>query len=202
MVSERGVSKLQMCFWQMPSIPQSVPDAIEAASPTWSSTMTWRPANSADLIKSMPNDTRPHREGGANLLIAAEALGVKRYVMESRGFYLDATQGNLADERVKLRYDDPSEIGESARVSERMKISLWARPRWKGWFCTMVSSMAPALGPRSEFYTNRRRGSSEGRQGRSSLLPHPPDWRVEQCSEGETRFRSAKAALEGCLSLA
>jgi hypothetical protein len=50
------------------------------------------------------------------LLAAAEALGVKRYVAQSRGFYLDAPQGKLADETAKLRYDAPGEIGESAWV--------------------------------------------------------------------------------------
>jgi nucleoside-diphosphate-sugar epimerase len=97
--------------------PQSVRDAIEAASPdVVIDQLTWLPANPADIIKSMPNDTRLHREGGANLLAAAEALGVKRYVVQSRGFYLDAPPGKLADETAKLRYDAPGEIGESARV--------------------------------------------------------------------------------------
>lgn len=92
-------------------------DAIAAASPdVVIDQLTWLPANPADIIKSMPNDTRLHREGGANLLAAAEALGVKRYVLQSRGFYLEAPQGTLAGEAAQLRYDAPGEIGESARV--------------------------------------------------------------------------------------
>jgi len=78
--------------------------------------LTWLPDDPADIIKSMPNDTRLHREGGANLFAAAQELGVKRYIMQSRGFYLDAPAGQLADETARLRHAAPGEIGESARV--------------------------------------------------------------------------------------
>jgi nucleoside-diphosphate-sugar epimerase len=78
--------------------------------------LTWLPPNPADLLKSMPLDTRLHREGGANLLAAAMELGVKRYIMQSRGFYLDTPAGQLADESSKLRYSAPGVIGESTRV--------------------------------------------------------------------------------------
>ncbi|MEM5427976.1 NAD(P)-dependent oxidoreductase [Cupriavidus oxalaticus] len=97
--------------------PQSVQDAIRTASPdVVIDQLTWLPANPADIIKSMPDDTRLHREGGGNLLAAAEALGVKRYIVQSRGFYLTAPPGKLADEMAGLRCDAPGEIGESARV--------------------------------------------------------------------------------------
>jgi nucleoside-diphosphate-sugar epimerase len=97
--------------------PKAVHDAIEAAAPdVVIDQLTWLPANPADIIKSMPNDTRLHREGGGNLLAAAKELGVRRYVLQSRGFYLDAPEGQLADETAKLRYQAPGEIGESTRA--------------------------------------------------------------------------------------
>jgi nucleoside-diphosphate-sugar epimerase len=97
--------------------PQAVRDAIAAAAPdVVIDQLTWLPANPADIIKSMPNDTRLHREGGGNLLAAAEQLGVRRYILQSRGFYLDAPAGRLADETAKLRYHAPGEIGESTRA--------------------------------------------------------------------------------------
>ena len=96
---------------------QSVRDAIAAAKPdVVMDQLTWLPPDPADLIKSMPNDTRLHKEGGGNLLTAAEELGVRRYIMQSRGFYLDAPAGQLADETARLRYDAPGPVGESARV--------------------------------------------------------------------------------------
>jgi len=97
--------------------PVAVRAAIEAASPdVVIDQLTWLPANPADIIKAMPNDTRLHRDGGANLLAAAEELGVSRYIVQSRGFYLDAPPAKLADETASLRYDAPGEIGDSARV--------------------------------------------------------------------------------------
>jgi nucleoside-diphosphate-sugar epimerase len=78
--------------------------------------LTRLPENSAEIIQSLPQNSRLVREGGANLLAAAEALGVKRYVMQSRGFFLDATAGQLADETAKLRYRAPEPIGEEGRT--------------------------------------------------------------------------------------
>ncbi len=96
---------------------EAVHRAIEAAAPdVVIDQLTWLPANPADIINAMPNDTRLHREGGANLLAAAEKLGVRRYIMQSRGFYLEAPAGGLADETARLRYDAPGEIGESTRT--------------------------------------------------------------------------------------
>src|SRR5262249_48026975 len=95
----------------------AVHDAIAGAAPdVVIDQLTWLPANPADVIKSMPDDTRLHREGGRNLLVAAKELGVKRYILQSRGFYLDGPEGQLADETARLRYHAPGEIGESTRA--------------------------------------------------------------------------------------
>src|SRR5262249_25609481 len=74
------------------------------------------PANPADILKCIPNDTRLHREGGGNLLAAARELGVGRYILQSKGFYLEAPAEQWAPESAKLRYDAPGVIGESART--------------------------------------------------------------------------------------
>ncbi|TCR60788.1 NAD(P)-dependent oxidoreductase [Bosea sp. BK604] len=107
--------------------------AIEAAEPdVVIDQLTWLPANPADIIKAMPNDTRLHREGGSNLLAAAEALGVSRFIMQSRGFYLDAPAGTLADENARLRRDAPGEIGHSARAFDDYEARLIASPSLAG----------------------------------------------------------------------
>ncbi|WP_281718796.1 NAD-dependent epimerase/dehydratase family protein [Pandoraea apista] len=91
--------------------------AIETAAPdVVIDQLTWLPASPADIIKAMPNDTRLHREGGANLLKAATELGVRRYIMQSRGFYLEARAGMLADETAEMRVHAPGEVGASARA--------------------------------------------------------------------------------------
>jgi nucleoside-diphosphate-sugar epimerase len=97
---------------------RAVLNAIEAAAPdVVIDQLTWLPANPADIIKSLPNDTRLRRDGGTNLLSAARAAGVGRYIIQSRGFYLNAAEGQLADETAKLRYEAPGEIGKSARAT-------------------------------------------------------------------------------------
>lgn len=97
--------------------PKAVLHAVEAAAPdVVIDQMTWLPASPADVIKSLPNDTRLRREGGANLLAAAQAVGAERYIIQSRGFYLAAPEGQLADETAKLRYDAPGEVGKAARA--------------------------------------------------------------------------------------
>jgi nucleoside-diphosphate-sugar epimerase len=94
--------------------------------------LTWLPANPADIIRSMPDDTRLHREGGANLLAASRDVGVGRYVIQSRGFYLDAPKGHLADESSKMRYDAPGEVGESARVLGAYEDDVLGTPSIEG----------------------------------------------------------------------
>lgn len=96
---------------------KAVRAAIDAAEPdVVVDQLTWLPADPADVIKSLPNDTRLRREGGANLIAASRELGVGRYIVQSRGFYLDAPSGQLADESAKLRIDAPGEVGDSARA--------------------------------------------------------------------------------------
>ena len=97
--------------------PKAVRTAIQTAAPdVVIDQLTSLPANPADVLKSIPEDARLHREGGGNLLAAARELGVGRYILQSKGFYLDAPAGHLAQEDAKLRYDAPGAIGESART--------------------------------------------------------------------------------------
>jgi nucleoside-diphosphate-sugar epimerase len=107
--------------------------AIEAASPdVVIDQLSSLPANPADILKSIPNDTRLHREGGGNLLAAAQELGVGRYILQSKGFYLDAPVGQLAHESAKLRYDAPGAIGESARTMGAYEDRVLALPPLDG----------------------------------------------------------------------
>lgn len=113
--------------------PEAVRAAIKAASPdVVIDQLTWLPANPADIIKSMPNDTRLHLEGGRNLLAAAQQLGVGRYIAQSRGFFLNAPTGQLADESARLRYDAPGEIGKSTRTIGEYEDRVLASPSLDG----------------------------------------------------------------------
>jgi 2-alkyl-3-oxoalkanoate reductase len=107
----------------------AVRSAIEASSPdVMIDQLTSLPADPADILKSIPEDARLHRAGGGNLLAAARELGVGRYILQSKGFYLDAPEGQLADESAKLRYDAPGAIGESARTMGAYEDRVLASP--------------------------------------------------------------------------
>src|SRR5262245_35182572 len=96
---------------------RAVRAAIQVASPdVVIDQLSSLPANPADILECIPNDTRLHREGGGNLLAAARELGVGRYILQSKGFYLEAPTGQLAHESAKLQYDAPGAVGDSART--------------------------------------------------------------------------------------
>jgi 2-alkyl-3-oxoalkanoate reductase len=111
----------------------AVRTAMKAASPSVViDQLSSLPADPADVLRCIPDDTRLHREGGGNLLAAARELGVGRYILQSKGFYLDAPEGQLADESAKLRYDAPGAIGESARTMGAYEDRVLASPRPEG----------------------------------------------------------------------
>src|SRR5262249_10350250 len=107
--------------------------AIEVASPdVVIDQLSSLPADAVDILKCIPDDTRLHREGGGNLLAAARGLCGGRYILQSKGFYLDAPAGQLADESAKLRYEAPGAIGESARVMGGYEDRVLASPTMEG----------------------------------------------------------------------
>ncbi|WP_025884864.1 NAD-dependent epimerase/dehydratase family protein [Asaia prunellae] len=77
--------------------------------------LTSLPSDPADMPARLPFDRKLRLEGGGNLIAAAEAFGVQRYLQQSSGFYLDGKDG-LANEDSSLRVDAPGHIGESARM--------------------------------------------------------------------------------------
>ena len=81
--------------------------------------LTLLPSNPADILTFIPEDTRLHREGGGNIFKAATALGVTRYILQSRAFYLAGPEGQLTDERADLDINAPGVVGESCRVMHR-----------------------------------------------------------------------------------
>ncbi|MFQ6240304.1 NAD-dependent epimerase/dehydratase family protein [Sinorhizobium meliloti] len=145
---------------------EAVYRAIEAAAPdVVIDQLTWLPANPADIIKAMPNDTRLHREGGDNLIAAAEKLGVRRYIMQSRGFYLEAPAGGLADETAKLRHDAPGEIGESTRTIAAYEDRVLASPSLDG----VVLRYGFFYGPNT-WYRPEGAIADQARKGQSAII--------------------------------
>ncbi|MFJ9993156.1 NAD-dependent epimerase/dehydratase family protein [Pseudomonas putida] len=106
---------------------QAVLEVVRASAPdVIIDQLTLLPADPAQLIEYMPRDTRLHEIGGANLLAAAQACGVSRYIIQSRGFYLDAPEGELADEGAPLYVKAPGVVGESAQVFQHYEDQVLA----------------------------------------------------------------------------
>jgi 2-alkyl-3-oxoalkanoate reductase len=103
--------------------------AIESAAPdVVIDQLSSLPANPAEILNAIPGDTRLHAEGGENLLDAAAASGVGRYILQSKGFYADAPDGELADESAKLRYQAPGVLGEATRAMGAYEDSVLSSP--------------------------------------------------------------------------
>lgn len=132
--SERGVAHLRelgaAALMTDALDAMAVRSAIETASPdVVIDQLSSLPADPADILKCVPDDTRLHREGGSNLLAAAQELGVGRYILQSKAFYLDAPAGQLADESAKLRYDAPGILGEATRAMGAYEDGVLSSPK-------------------------------------------------------------------------
>lgn len=77
--------------------------------------LTSLPASPFDLPRQLPADRVLRLQGGGNLLDAARACGVRRYIQQSCGFYLDGG-GGLAHDTSPLKTTAPGHMGESARM--------------------------------------------------------------------------------------
>ncbi|MCW2266629.1 nucleoside-diphosphate-sugar epimerase [Gluconobacter cerinus] len=93
--------------------------------------LTSLPASPFDLPKHLPIDRKLRLEGGGNLFDAAQTYGVKRYIQQSCGFYLDAGY-DLATEASSLRMSAPGNIGESARMYTALEARVRSAPTMEG----------------------------------------------------------------------
>ncbi len=66
--------------------------------------LTALPKHPAEMAEAAAGDRKLRLEGGGNLLRAAQATGVRRYIQQSTGFFLRAGAG-LADESESLAID-------------------------------------------------------------------------------------------------
>jgi len=74
-----------------------------------------------------PLNTRIRLEGGANMLAAARAAGVRRYLRQSIAFWAMPGPG-LADEETPLVVDGPPAVVADARVIAELEHSLFTTP--------------------------------------------------------------------------
>ena len=82
-------------------------------------------------------NSRIRLEGGANVLAAAQAAGVRRYLRQSIAFWAVPGPG-LADEETPLALDASPAVAADAHVVTEIEHRLLEIPTLKGSSCVMV----------------------------------------------------------------
>ena len=90
-------------------------------------------------------NNRIRLEGGANVLAAAQAAGVRRYLRQSVAFYAIPGPG-LADEDMPLALDASPAVAAGAREITELEHRLLGNPKIEGIVLRYGSSMDPAPG--------------------------------------------------------
>lgn len=94
--------------------------------------LTRLPSEQSDMPKYAAGDRRLRIEGGGNLIRAAIASGVQRYVQQSSGFFLKAAQGTLADESSPLDVNASPGVAASARTYTELEARLFSSDAIEG----------------------------------------------------------------------
>ena len=77
--------------------------------------LTALPQDPAGYAAAFPGDRKLRLEGGGNLHRAAQAVGVRRYIQQASGFFLQADAG-LADESARLATDASAGVAASVQM--------------------------------------------------------------------------------------
>ena len=94
--------------------------------------LTRLPSEQSDMPKYAAGDRRLRIEGGGNLIRAAIASGVQRYVQQSSGFFLKAAPGTLADESSPLDVNASPGVAASARTYTELEARLFSSDAIEG----------------------------------------------------------------------
>lgn len=90
-----------------------------------------RTYNREAMTAAAPLNTRIRLEGGANLLAAAQAAGVRRYLRQSIAFWAVPGPG-LADEETPLAFDASPAVATDVRVVTELEQRLLGDPEIEG----------------------------------------------------------------------
>jgi nucleoside-diphosphate-sugar epimerase len=94
--------------------------------------LTSLPQDPSDMPEYAAGDRKLRLEGGDNLFRAAIATGVRRYLQQSSGFFLKATEGTLADESSPLDVTASSGVAASARTYKELEARLFSSDAIEG----------------------------------------------------------------------
>lgn len=93
--------------------------------------LTALPKHPSEMAKAAAGDRKLRLEGGGNLLRAAQATGVRRYMQQSSGFFLKSGRG-LADESESLAVDATPGVAASAQTYTELESRLFRAPKIEG----------------------------------------------------------------------
>jgi nucleoside-diphosphate-sugar epimerase len=87
--------------------------------------LTSLPKEQSEMPKYAAGDTKLRIEGGGNLLRAAIATGVRRYLQQSSGFFLTAAEGSLANESAPMDLNASPGVAASAWTYTELEARLF-----------------------------------------------------------------------------
>ena len=93
--------------------------------------LTALPKHPSEMAAAAAGDRKLRLEGGENLLRAARAIGVRRYIQQSTGFFLKAGNG-LADETESLAVDASPSVAAASRTYTELESRLFSDPKIEG----------------------------------------------------------------------
>lgn len=126
--SEAGAQKLNALGASVARISafdaSGVAEALRRAAPeVVIDELTSLPRDPSEMASAAEGDRKLRLEGGGNLLRAAQATGVRRYIQQSSGFFLRAGNG-LGDESEPLAIDASPRVASSARTYTELESRL------------------------------------------------------------------------------
>src|SRR5215510_10482051 len=156
--------------------------------------LTSLPKDPSEMAAAAPGDRKLKIEGGGNLHRAAMACGVRRYVQQASGFFLEPGSG-LADESAGLAVHASPRVAANARAYAELETRVLNPGEMEGvvlrygffygpgtWYQRGKRRSGPQAGaPRHR----RRRGRlvvdpDRGRGGRPRRRPHGTSGRVQR----------------------
>ena len=87
--------------------------------------LTALPKHPSEMAAAAAGDRKLRLEGGGNLFRAARAMGVRRYIQQSTGFFLKAGSG-LADETESLAIDASPSVAAASRTYTELESRLFS----------------------------------------------------------------------------
>ena len=115
-----GAAVAHVSAFDEPALEQ----ALKRASPeVVIDELTALPRHPAEMAEAAPGDRKLRLEGGGNLLRLAQALGVRRYIQQSTGFFIRAGKG-LADESEPLAVDASPSVARAAQTYTELESRL------------------------------------------------------------------------------